>query len=74
MANKERRSYREELELREKQAVRWEYCGGAYGCPGEYFRGAPAERCRGFFPKQCSACWSKVYADEEWIPYEKRYE
>lgn len=69
-----RRSYRMELALREKQAVRAEYCGGAYGCPGEYFRGAPAENCRDGFPKRCDVCWSKSYADEEWIPYERRYE
>lgn len=73
-ANKGKNSYREELELRERQAVREEYHGGAYGCPGEYFRGAPAEDCRQGFRKRCHLCWSMAYADEEWIPYEERDE
>lgn len=71
-ASSVRNSYRNELKLRERQAVREEYYGGAYGCPGEYFRGAPAENCRSDLRRRCQVCWSKTYADEEWIPYEKR--
>ena len=33
-------SYREELKTREPQAVDERFAGGAFGCPGEYFRGA----------------------------------
>lgn len=68
------RSYREELRLRERRAVRREYCGGAYGCPGDYFRGAPSDNCRRDLSIRCPECWSRTYADEEWIPYEKRDE
>lgn len=68
------RSYREELRLRERQAVRREFCGGAYGCPGDYFRGAPSENCKRDLLRLCPICWSKTYADEEWIPYEMRNE
>lgn len=66
------RSYRDVLRERERQAVREEYAGGAYGCPGEYFRGAPQEDCREGFRRRCRSCWNTAYADEEWIPSEKR--
>ena len=68
------RSYREELRLREWRAVRREFCGGAYGCPGDYFRGAPADNCKSELLQRCPRCLSKTYADEEWIPYEMRNE
>lgn len=73
-ATKVRNSYRDELRARESEAVREEFLGGAYGCPGEYFRGAPAANCQSGFRTRCQMCWSNVYADEEWIPYEKRNE
>ena len=67
-------SYRDELGARQAQAVRREFFGGAYGCPGEYFRGAPARDCRSVKRKACEECWSGIYQSEEWIPYEKRDE
>ena len=67
-------SYRDELGARQAQAVREEYYGGAYGCPGEYFRGAPARDCRNVRRTMCEECWNGIYQSEEWIPYEKRDE
>ena len=68
------KSYRYELGLREAQRVRGEFYGGAYGCPGEYFRGAPVQRNCEIERMQCQRCWSRTYAGEEWIPYENRGE
>ena len=65
-------SYRDELRRREIKSVNAAFNGGAYGCPGEYFRGAAAEDCRGEFRVRCSRCWSDPYGGEEWIPPEKR--
>lgn len=67
-------SYREELGTRQAQMVRTEFYGGAYGCPGEYFRGAPAGNCRSIRRERCEECWSGIYQSEEWIPDEKRDE
>ena len=67
-------SYREALRKREPEAVNEKFAGGAFGCPGEYFRGAPAKMCRGDFRRRCGGCWDRPYAQEEWIPYEKRDE
>ncbi len=69
-----RNSYRDELWVRQPQAVKDEFYGGAYGCPGEYFRGAPARNCHSIERAQCERCWGGTYASEEWIPYEKRDE
>ena len=68
-----RTSYRDELRVRQAQTVREEFYGGAYGCPGEYFRGAPGKNCH-IRREQCEECWSGIYQSEEWIPYEKRDE
>jgi len=66
------RSYRDELWRRERKSVNAAFAGGAYGCPGEYFRGAAAQDCRGEFQVRCRRCWSSPYGGEEWIPPEKR--
>lgn len=65
-------SYRGELGKRQAQAVREEFFGGAYGCPGEYFRGAAAKDCQVITRKRCEDCWSEAYAGEEWIKDEER--
>ena len=65
-------SYRDELRKRQAQAVREEFFGGAYGCPGEYFRGAAARDCRRVERGLCQQCWSETYASEEWIRDEER--
>ena len=67
-------SYRDELTARQALAVREEFYGGAYGCPGEYFRGAPAKNCSSIRRERCEKCWSGIYQSEEWIPDEKRGE
>ena len=68
------KSYRDELRVREVQRVREEFYGGGYGCPGEYFCGAAVQENCKIERKQCEECWSRTYAGEEWIPYEKREE
>lgn len=60
-------SYREELRRREPGRIDPRYRGGAYGCPGDYFRGARAEDCRSVQRAQCEDCWESEYKDEEWI-------
>lgn len=67
-------SYREELKMREPQSVDERFAGGAFGCPGEYFRGAPGFAHGCGFRERCEDCWNGHYANEEWIPYEKRDE
>ena len=69
-----RNSYRDELKARESGLVDERFAGGAFGCPGEYFRGADAHDCRSGFRVRCENCWSRPYADEEWIPYKNRDE
>jgi len=67
-------SYREELKTREAKSVDERVPGGAFGCPGEYFRGAAVwDRCAPLCVR-CQVCWSQTYKGEEWIPYERRYE
>ena len=61
------KSYREELRLRDERAVNDAFWGGAFGCPGEYFRGAAAMDCRSGFRLRCPLCWGSPYGDEEWI-------
>lgn len=65
-------SYRDELGKRQARAVREEFFGGAYGCPGEYFRGAAAKDCKAVQRALCENCWSEAYAGEEWIEDEER--
>ena len=65
-------SYRDELRRRERKSVNAAFSGGAYGCPGEYFRGAAAQDCRRGFRVRCRQCWGSPYGGEEWIPPEKR--
>ena len=65
-------SYRDVLRRREPHSVNTAFSGGAYGCPGEYFRGAAALDCRGEFRVRCALCWSSPYGGEEWIPPERR--
>jgi len=65
-------SYRDVLRRREPHSVNTAFSGGAYGCPGEYFRGAAALDCRGEFRMRCVRCWSSPYGGEEWIPPERR--
>ena len=65
-------SYREELAAREPQAVDERFAGGAFGCPGEYFRGAEVLVAGCGFRQGCAACWNRPYEGEEWIPYEAR--
>ena len=67
-------SYREVLQRWEPEVVDERFTGGAFGCPGEYFRGAPLASCRSDLLRRCEDCWSRPYEDEEWIPYEKRDE
>lgn len=67
-------SYREELRRREPGRIDPRYRGGAYGCPGDYFRGARAEDCRPVVRAQCEGCWEELYQDEEWIAYDERFE
>lgn len=67
-------SYRDELRVRQAQMVREEFYGGAYGCPGEYFRGAAARNCAAIERAACENCWSETYQSEEWIPDEERGE
>lgn len=68
------RSYRDELSLRDSRAVDDAFSGGAFGCPGEYFRGAAALDCRGGFKTRCRRCWGSPYGDEEWIREDQRDE
>lgn len=65
-------SYREELTDREPRAVDARCPGGAFGCPGDYFRGASAADCRPIARERCEACWGADYEDEEWIEYDER--
>ena len=65
-------SYLDELRRRESGAVNEAFSGGAYGCPGEYFRGAAAMDCRGEFRVICKQCWSSAYEGEEWVPPQRR--
>ena len=60
-------SYREVLETRAPHAVDERVPGGAFGCPGDYFRGAPAADCRPLIQGQCGVCWNGDYGNEEWI-------
>lgn len=64
--------YREALRCREPGRVDERYRGGAFGCPGDYFRGARAEDCRRPEAAMCRACWDGKYRDEEWIDDDKR--
>lgn len=64
-------SYQEELQRKNPKRVDKRYRGGAYGCPGDYFRGAAAMDCRKDFEERCARCWSESYKDEEWIGNEK---
>ena len=68
------KSYRHELRMRETQRVKDEFYGGAYGCPGEYFRGASVQKNCKIERMECERCWSRTYAGEEWIAYENRGE
>lgn len=63
-------SYREELSGRELRRVDERCPGGAFGCPGDYFRGAPAADCRPIVKSRCNMCWGTAYQNEEWIEYE----
>ena len=65
-------SYRDVLRRQEPWAVNAAFSGGAFGCPGEYFRGAAALDCRGNFRVRCRQCWSEPYGGEDWIPPERR--
>lgn len=64
-------SYRAALEKREPRAVDERCPGGAFGCPGDYFRGARAEDCRPIVRTRCGECWESEYMDEEWIEDDK---
>ncbi len=74
MRRSEMRSYRDELRLRDRGAVDDAFSGGAFGCPGEYFRGAAAMDCRAGFRIRCRLCWGAPYRDEDWIGEEQRDE
>lgn len=65
-------SFREALSIREPCAVDARCPGGAFGCPGDYFRGAPAADCRPLIKEQCDVCWAVDYQDEEWIDNDER--
>lgn len=65
-------SYREALRVREPRSVDERCPGGAFGCPGDYFRGAPAADCRPLIKRQCDVCWAVEYKDEEWIENDER--
>ena len=64
-------SYREALRRIEPRRVDERYRGGAFGCPGDYFRGGRAEDCRKPQEAVCRACWDGMYQDEEWIENEE---
>jgi len=64
-------SYRDELGRHEPDRVNAEFFGGAYGCPGCYFDGAPIDdhkSCRPLSAARCRDCWDKPYAQERWNP------
>lgn len=66
-----RHTYLDELREKDPSRVNSLYGGGAYGCPGNYFFGAPAfERntCWPMAEKRCEACWDETYAQERWTP------
>lgn len=65
-------SYREALRRREPGRIDPRYSGGAYGCPGDYFRGAAAEDCRPIDRAQCEECWEGLYRSEEWMNDDKK--
>lgn len=66
-----RHTYLDELREQEPSSVSHLYMGGAYGCPGDYFFGAPCyerEKCWPIKEKKCKRCWDETYAQERWIP------
>ena len=64
-------SYREELRRRDGTRVDPRFRGGAYGCPGEYFRTPQSGDCRPIDRARCAACWGADYQGEEWIEHEE---
>lgn len=69
-------SYRDELKERNPGMVSDRHIGGAYGCPGEHFFGAPVfekERCSPVKAKRCTECWGQPYAQERWTPGDKEW-
>ena len=65
-------SYRDVLARREPGRIDERYRGGAYGCPGDYFRGARAEDCTPPTAAKCRACWDGTYRDEEWMEHDEQ--
>ena len=66
-----RHTYRDELREKDPGSVSSEYVGGAHGCPGDYFFGAPGyeiSRCQPILEKKCKRCWGETYAQERWTP------
>jgi hypothetical protein len=64
-------SYRDELGSQQPERVNDEFFGGAYGCPGCYFDGAPIDdhlsggkKCRPLSTTRCRDCWDKPYQQE----------
>ena len=66
-----RHTYRDELREKDPSRVSSLSLGGAYGCPGDYFFGAPRYepcQCSPVKEKRCRACWDEPYAQERWTP------
>lgn len=64
-------SYRDKLKEHDPDRVNSIATGGAFGCPGEYFFGAPGyerSRCFPIKEKRCRRCWGRPYAQERCIP------
>ena len=67
-------TYRDELREKDPSMVSDWRIGGAYGCPGEHFIGAPCYepcKCSPVKEKRCRACWGQPYAQERWSPGDK---
>lgn len=63
-------NYRDELKKRDPGRVSATAIGGAFGCPGDYFHGAPVYEkvvCSPIKEQRCRRCWDAPYIGERWI-------
>ena len=58
-------TYREKLKIEHPELVDEDYIGGCFGCPGEYWKGAPnfSTQCKKL--GECSKCWDQTIPGTE---------